>query len=304
MSSNWSANKLDNQPFKQRERFASPLAICGLIAAGILLLMMLYPEKKLLMLLSAPEVTSPAQQNYLEILVKIRTGDSGLVFTLARSYLAAMLPDKAQQALEQLQGDLSSEQEKTVLALRYEVRRQQLKALRPGDSRRPAAEQNYTRQVEHLVQAGATSAELGRYLADARSMGDTATSRRLELLLQKKAETGIDVAERQNPEGMTVESALAGGDYRGAASIQFQMMRTAAHDEKRKHFIRAVQILQSGNLLNDALTEAARHLAPLADDRDTLMFLSRLALSANRPDLAQNYIRRALGIAGSGNGEA
>ncbi|MDD2735588.1 MAG: hypothetical protein PHF56_16760 [Desulfuromonadaceae bacterium] len=304
MSSNWFANRLANPPPRQRERFASPLAICGLIGAGMLLLTMLYPEKNLLILLSAPEVTTPAQQKYLEILVKIRIGDVDLVLILARSYLAAMLPEKAQQALEQLQGDLSSQQLQTVLALRYEVRRQQLQRLRPGDSRWSAAQQAYARQVEHLVQSGASSAELGRYCAEAKSAGDTETFHHLETLLQKNAEQGIDVANRQNPEGMTAESALARGDYRGAAAIQFHTMGKVPGNEKRKYFIGGVRALQSGNLLNDALTEAEKYLAPLANDRETLLFLSRLALSSNRPDLAQRYIRRALGMADSGNGGA
>lgn len=300
MSSNWSANK----PLAKRERFASPFAIFGLVGAGLLLLVMLYPEKSLLKLLSVTDVTTPAQQRYLEILVHLRNSDVDLVFTLARSYLVANTPDKAEKILEHLQGALSPRQTKTAMELQYEVRRQQLKLLHQGDGRWSAVQQDYARQVEHLVQTGATTAELNRYLADARSIGDSATSRRLGALLHKRAGNDTDSAGRNVHEGMTAESALASGDYRGAAAIQFQLMEKAPRNEKRKYFIAGVRALQSGNLLNEALTEAGTHLAPLANDRETLIFLSRLALSANRPDLAQRYIRRALGITNSGNGGA
>lgn len=288
MSSNWSANK----PPAQRERFASPLAVCGLIGAGLLLLLMLYPEKELLKLLSAPSVTTPAQQRYLEILVHLRSDDADLALTLARSYLADNLSGKAESIITHLPAELSPRQAKTALTLQYEARRQKLKRLRPGDSRWPAFQQEYAGQVEKLVQAGATPAELGHYLADAKSMGDKRTTTRLEALLQKRAERVTVTA----PERLTAESALAKGDYRAAAAIRFQEMKKVPLVEKRKYFLEGVRILQSGNLLVEALAEAEKHLAPLADDRETLMFLSRLALAANRPDLAQYYIRRALGI--------
>lgn len=296
MSSNWSANKSP----AQRERFASPIAICGLVGAGLLLLVMLYPEKTLLKLLSAPEVTSPAQQRYLEILVHLRTGDPDLAFTLIRSYLAAKHPDKAAQTLDLLRGELSPSQAKTAMALRYEVYRQCLMRLPQGDSRRPAAQKEYARQVELALQGGATPTEVGRYLSDARSVGDTATSRRLEALLQKRAGIGAGPAAGENPDVMTADAALARGDYRGAAALQFQAMKNAPRNEKRKHFLAGVRTLQSGNLPNEALTAAEAHLNDLADDRQTLVFMSRLALATNRPERAQFYIRRALGITDGG----
>jgi hypothetical protein len=261
---------------------------------------MLYPEKSLLTLLSAPEVTTPAQLRYLEILVHLRNDDADLTFILARSYLAVDIPDKAEQALAQLRGVLSPKQAKTALSLHYEVHRQFLKRLRPGDTRWTAVQQEYARQVELLVQAGAKSAELSRYHADARSMGDTATSRRLELLLQKRADNITSLAARQDAGEAKDEVSAIRSDYRSAAAIQFQNMQKASRTEKRRFFLAGVKTLQSGNLLNEALTAADRYLNGLSDDRETLIYLSRLALAANRPERAQQYIRRALGMTDKG----
>ena len=85
--------------------------------------------------------------------------------------------------------------------------------------------------------------------------------------------------------------------YRRRAQSAFDQMNTAASLEQRRTlFFRAIRILQEGNLLMEALTAADAHIGRLAGDRETLIFLTRLALSANRPDLAQVYIRRALGL--------
>lgn len=89
--------------------------------------------------------------------------------------------------------------------------------------------------------------------------------------------------------------------YRHRAQSLFEQMNAAASLEQRRAlFFRAIRVLQEGNLLLEALAAAEAHLGPLAADRETLIFLTRLALSANRPDLAQNYIRRALGLPNQG----
>jgi hypothetical protein len=65
-------------------------------------------------------------------------------------------------------------------------------------------------------------------------------------------------------------------------------------DEQREYFIAALKSLQSGDMLNLAMNEAGKHTGNLADDRETLLFLSRLALAANKNKLAEKYIERVL----------
>ena len=288
MAWNWSVNKQQNQ----RERFAGPAAIAGLIGAGLLLLVVLYPEKSLLRLLEAPDVTSPAQQRYLEALIHLRTGDPNLVIILARSYLAAGCTEKALKALEHRQGLLTEAQAKIVMQLYYEARRQQLELLLPDEPGWKAAQQKYAGQIEQLKQAGATPKELLRYLSDARALGDRQTVERLELLLGTAAGQGAAQAVEA-----AASAALAKGDYRGAAEFYFKGMQSAGLNQRRTLFLAGVTTLQSGNLLAEALTAAERYLdAGLAHDRRTLLYLTRLSLAANRPDLAQKYVRQALGL--------
>lgn len=276
-----------------RERFAGPLAIGGLAGVGLLLLVVLYPEKSLLKLLSAPEVSSPAQQRYLEALVQLRNGDTELVIPLVRSYLDAGCTDKAARALGYQQGSASREQTKAIAILRYQLRQQQLEFMLTDEPGWEEARQRYADQVELLRQAGASPRELGQYLVDASRLGDQKTVKRIEQLLGTAAETGTDAASSE----AVARIALGKGDYRGAAATYFKAMQNApSQDAKRTFFLSGLRTLQSGNLPHEALDAADRYLGGLKDDRQLLLYLTRLALAANRPDRAQRYIRQALGM--------
>lgn len=287
----WSADK---KP--QRERFAGPLAIGGLAGVGLLLLVMLYPEKSLLKLLAAPDVTSPAQQRYLEALVQLRNGDTDLVIPLVRSYLAAGCTEKAARALSYHVGSsLTPDQEQAISKLRYELRLQELEQLVVGEPGWDEARRRYADQIEELRRAGASSRELAQYLGDARRAGDEHTVSCLEQVLGQGArQPGSDSLI------VAAELALGKGDYRSAAAFYFQGMATAAgRDEQRRLFLSGIRTLQSGNLLQEAVAAAEKYQQPLSGDRQTLLALTRLALAANRPDLAQKYVRRALGMQAS-----
>jgi polysaccharide biosynthesis protein PelB len=283
---------VDNQDTK-RERFAGPFTIFGLVGAGLLLLVALYPEKSLLRLLSTPSVSSPAQQRYLEALVRLRQGDAALVLPLVRSYLEAGCTEKAERALNYQQRQLSGEQNRALMALWYELRLQQLEWMAASDPGWRRAQQQYAEQVEALYRAGATSRELVRYLVDARRLGDQLTAHRVEALLQAAAAQGGDSASAE----ILAERALAKGEYRRAAGFYFKGMQAARGDQRRELYLAGVRALQSGNLVQEALAAAEQHLyGELAEDRTVLKFLIRLSLAANRPDRAQKYAWRALGM--------
>lgn len=292
MSSNSSA---DRPP--QRERFAGPLAIGGLAGVGLLLLVMLYPEKSLLRLLAAPEVQSPAQQRYLEALLQLRQDDIELLMVLVRSYLAAGCVEKASRLVQKpSQRPLPPRLQEALMRLRYEVYRQELEWSVADDPEREAVRRRYADQVVQLQRQGATTADLERYLADARSLGERETVGRLERLLAPAAPVPLpDTVENR------AAAALGRGAYREAAAVYFSAIQEEMPlDRHRRYFLAGLRILQSGNLLEEALAAADRHLGRLADDRQSLLFLTRLALAANRPDRAQRYVRRALGIGGPG----
>jgi hypothetical protein len=113
-----------------------------------------------------------------------------------------------------------------------------------------------------------------------------------------------DVARAAQWQSRTAEIALGVGEYRAAAAANFAAQTAATSlDEQRHYFIAGVKALQSGNLLDEAVAEAQRRVGPLADDPETLRFLTRLAMACNRPDLADQYARRLLHLSWQQTGE-
>jgi hypothetical protein len=91
------------------------------------------------------------------------------------------------------------------------------------------------------------------------------------------------------------EAALGLNDYRTSAGLYFRAMeQSRSFDDMRRYFLDGLRVLQSGGLFLEAVAEADRHIGPLSEDRDTLLFLARLAQSGNMLDAAQRYALRLL----------
>ena len=301
MAWNLSVNKAKTE----RERFAGPLVISGLVGAGLLLLVILYPEKSLLKLLRNQEVSSPAQRRYLESLLRLRSGDNDLVLVLARSYLASKAPLQALETLDHLREPLTAEARKTSRLMRYEALRQRLLSLPAGSSEWNRNRQLFAGQIELILQEGATRLEMESYRADAGRLGDSVTAQRLQALLKPAAPSSAPPAAALKPAtpASSASAAIARRDYRGAAAIYFaDMQKSRDMRQRRRFFLSGVRTLQSGNLMAEALAAGESYINGLADDRETLLFMARLALAANRPDRSQFYIRRALGMSAANGG--
>lgn len=90
-------------------------------------------------------------------------------------------------------------------------------------------------------------------------------------------------------------TALSHGQYRHSAELYLDARRqTRDATQARTCFLSALRTLQSGNLLADALSTAERDIGDLADDQETLIFVTHLARAAGRPDVADRYVRQLL----------
>lgn len=88
---------------------------------------------------------------------------------------------------------------------------------------------------------------------------------------------------------------VANGELSLAARLYLRARSEArGFEERRRLFFAALQTLQSANLLAEALALGEAELDDLANDTATLEFLTRLALAANRPDIAQRFATRLL----------
>ncbi|MFX5709963.1 hypothetical protein ABTE34_20970, partial [Acinetobacter baumannii] len=63
---------------------------------------------------------------------------------------------------------------------------------------------------------------------------------------------------------------------------------------RRENFLDAMRTLQAGGFYQEALAAAEANLGPLANDKTVLLYLTRLAQAANRPDAAERYVKQLL----------
>lgn len=286
---------------KQRERFASPLVIALVVGTGLAMLVALFPEKDIVNMLGRAEKPSPAVMRYLEALIMIRPDDVMLRMELARIYIQIECPGKALDITVVVKLEsLSPEQRLKMENIRYQAALQRLYMSDPDDPSWNKAQTEYASMVEKRIKEGASRPVLGAMLADADMAGDRATVHRLLSITGPAGPTGMKSGDAE-ADGVAGR-LLAAGDYRGAADayISFLRARKDLHD-KRRLYIAAISALQSGNMLSEALKLAENHIDELGRDRESLVFVTRLALAANRPEIAQKYVRRALGASiGSG----
>jgi hypothetical protein len=87
--------------------------------------------------------------------------------------------------------------------------------------------------------------------------------------------------------------ALANGQHAAAATYYFMARELAGPiEESRRLFQRGVSTLMAASLFKQAMEEARLRLGDLADDPQTLRFLSRTAMAAGDPVAAADYARR------------
>lgn len=90
---------------------------------------------------------------------------------------------------------------------------------------------------------------------------------------------------------------LGAGDYRLASRLYLEARRLAGEPaQQRELFIKGIASLQAGNLMAEALQSAERELGELDSDREVLKFLTRLALAAGKPAVAERYANRLMRV--------
>ncbi|OHB30162.1 MAG: hypothetical protein A2X79_03035 [Desulfuromonadaceae bacterium GWB2_53_15] len=278
----------------RRERFSPLNVVLGTFSAFILLLALLYPEERLLEILDTSRDGNAATVRYLEALLRVHPNDVSLRIRLAGEVRRVGFSRKALDLLASFPIRLSPAEQHTVLVLRYRILKELLLATKTGDVKLQNYQAEFADTARKLAQGKPTVWDLRRFAADAKETGDLEThhafSRQADVLAASMAPVPI-----AGVPGDPFALALAGGDYRTAAGICFNNMKQAnGNNLKRELFIKGVRTLQSGNLPVEAFEAGERHLNGLADDRETLVFLTKVGLAAGKPERAQRLIKRAL----------
>lgn len=224
---------------------------------------------------------------YLEAWSKVQPKNEEFLQLLGSQYASLGRTDDAEQVANRMQALGSPHMLRAAMMLRLSVAEQRTFAIPEDDPRRAPALASLR---EHLTQAAALEW----------------APKDLEWLAQRSAAVGLPDLALQlytrlsagDPDGRgrwdteITRYALETGDYHAAADAWFRQQAVAkTRDEQRRCFVAGIRVLQSGNLLNDALTAADQHLGPLASDPATLIVMLNLARAADRPDRVDQYAK-------------
>jgi hypothetical protein len=223
---------------------------------------------------------------YREAILRTRTDDTGLRLKLAEGLVESEQFSRALGVLNEIKGPTGAQDRSRCLKVRYRALKGALAAMPAGIPELKPLLADFSRVTRDLAINGSQAAELQRMAAEAKAFGDRETA---AFLIGKYA--ALSSGQKYGA------GEIAPDYYREKARSCFNAMRKANGQEQRRDlFAKGVRFLQSGNLAVEALAAGEANIAGLASDRDTLLLMTKLALAAGKPDIAQRYISKALGL--------
>ncbi|MDZ7859004.1 tetratricopeptide repeat protein [Sphaerotilus sp.] len=281
-----------------RARILSTSGLLAVSAMVLVLLVTLYPRQELIERLRGEPRNDALSVSYLANLLSSEPDNDELRILLAERHFALKQADRAEQVLSPLQTRAPAGGADTALRLsrlRYSLLELRANAALPGsDSARLLRAQLVDALRERLALPWSTP-DLLLFARKATALEQLPLAQRFHALIR------FDDQGAQAPWfEEAVRTAIWAQDYQGAVTLHQRAMQIAPSEAQRRwHLREGLRILQSGNLLGEALTLARRHDDLVGRDAGLLDYLTRLALAANRPDQAQDYARRLLQMNGN-----
>lgn len=265
-----------------------------LLMGGLIIfaLAMIYPQQNLIQrVVKAPE--SGLSSAYVTNLLRTDPDNPRLRLLLAAQALEhgnfADLRSTLQPALEA--NDPALRREALWLlwqADEQEFKKQSLK----GSTQLHTIRQQLARQLAELAGEDWPTEQQASIASRAFAFGEPAVGLALYRQIAERSRLPEEAADwYAKGAGIALGHAL----YQGSAELYLQARQKTRDPARAKnYFLTALRTLQSGNLLAEALTTAERDIGQLANDYDTLYFVTRLARAAGRPDVADRYVRQLL----------
>lgn len=236
------------------------------------------------------EPASELTVSYLEAWLRVQPDSVPRLMLLGEQYLKL---NRREQALalaghmEQLDS-ADEETKRQALYLRVNVAQQRAYELDVQDERRPermAVLRSELEQATAYAWAPARQVALSE-MAWAAGAYDVALHFYRQLA-GSDADNALDWHQR------AAELAFARQEYEEAADSLFAAVDLSAElPQKRELFLRALQVLESGDRAALACELAEQHMTGLENDRQVIIYMLNLARMANRGDLIDKYARQ------------
>ncbi|KAF1041246.1 MAG: hypothetical protein GAK35_03442 [Herbaspirillum frisingense] len=256
---------------------------------------LVYPKVSLQQRLEVANASGRADQltvEYLKVFLKAQPDNAALRSELVKQMIGLGQFAEARQHLALLQMGSDPAARLDAAWLEYRIRQQEAFALPEKSPERARMIADLRGQLQQLMTYPLTAQQWLSLSQDALALGDTEAARvAFSRLLADQSTAAMPYADVVR----LGKESLGMGDYRSSAAFYLLAMKSAGSLETRRdHFLTALRTLQAGGLYQEALAAADANIGALAGDKQTLLFLTKLAQAANRPDAAQRYVKQLL----------
>ena len=277
----------------QRLRLFSPWSIAGFGVAVGLGLLLVYPHRTLGDRLASNELNSKPDRltvEYLKVFLKAEPGAGALRAALVDQLVRLGSYGEARGAMRPLLNSAVAAERLDAQWLELSMLEQEAFAEPENSSERAARLTRMRAQLALLLRISQDSQHLLVLGRKALAAGDPVIAAQAFQRLAARPEI--------LPSAIYAEAARAAlglGNYTTGANLYFRAMQySQVLDARRDYYLSALRTLQAGGLYDELIRAADEHLGVLGDDTPTLMFLARMAQSANKLDAAERYAKRLL----------
>ena len=266
----------------------SPIWLTGAIGIGIALaLAAAYPRDSVQARHLASLPPSELSVAYLEAWLRVSPNSPEYLGLLGTQYLGLGKWEAAQRVAQRLEVMGDDETHRRGVLLELAAAEQEAYEVKIDDPRRPELMVRYIGLLAKTTH-DTWDVPIMRALAQ-KSEAAGATAVMLFYYRQLAAADTENASAWQEKLGA---AAFAQQSYVDAANAYFAAQDAAQTlDDKRRYFITALKVLESGNQVGLACDEGAKHAGSLAQDQQTLRYLLDLARQAGRTDLMVSYAR-------------
>ena len=253
----------------------------------------MFPQKTLEEQLARTVGGDPLTVEYLRVLLAARPDSPRLRILLARQLMQSRRYAEARAALRPLASTEQSPLRVEAEIVEFQSREREAYEMPAGSPERARATAMARDKLSRLVQLPLDSAQLTYVAARAVALQEAPLAVRLYQRMAVRGE--LRGAQANSEAGALV---LGFGGYAVAAQFYFRAQEQSAdRATKRAMYVKGLSTLVAGGLHDQAIVEADRRLGAFSADRETLLYLTRMARAANRADAAQRYARMLLQMA-------